>query len=50
MNGCWISDCKKRGGDRFYRGIIQIDDAAREEYWTQIRGMPRRKDRRSFRG
>lgn len=36
----WISGCKKRGGDRLYPGLIDIDDDVREEYWSEIRGMP----------
>jgi len=36
----WISGCKKRGGDRLYPGIIEIDADVREEYWTGIRKMP----------
>jgi hypothetical protein len=42
----WISGCKKAGGDRLYvSGIpIEIDEDAREEYWTVIRGLPEKKD------
>jgi hypothetical protein len=29
--GYWISGCKKDGRDRFYPGIIEIDDDVREE-------------------
>ena len=36
----WISKCKKDGNDTLYPGIVEIDDDAREEYWTDIRGMP----------
>ena len=36
----WISGCKKRGGDRLYGGVIEIDEDVREEYWVSIRGMP----------
>jgi hypothetical protein len=36
----WISGCKKRGGDRLYRGVIEIDEDVREEYWVAIRSMP----------
>ena len=45
----WISGCKKRGGDRLYPGLIEIDDDVREEYWTAIRGMPERKDQKVIR-
>jgi hypothetical protein len=43
----WISGCKKDGGDRLYneRVPIEIDEDAREEYWTQIRGLPESKTR-----
>jgi len=46
----WLSGCKKRGGDRLYGGIIEIDDDVREEYWTSIRGLPQNKDQRVCRG
>jgi hypothetical protein len=36
----WISGPKKRGGDKLYGGIVEIDDDARVEYWTKIRGQP----------
>jgi len=36
----WISGCKRRGGDRLYGGLIEIDADVREEYWTTIRGKP----------
>ena len=36
----WISGPKKRGGDRLYGGIVEIDEDARVEYWTKIRGLP----------
>ena len=39
----WISGCKKRGGDRLYSGIVEIDEDVLEEYWAQIRSMPERK-------
>ena len=37
----WISGPKKRGGDRLYGGVVQIDEDARVEYWTKIRRRPR---------
>ncbi|MEA2707697.1 MAG: hypothetical protein QOF78_298 [Phycisphaerales bacterium] len=37
----WISGCKKRGGDRLYGGVTEIDDDVREEYWSTIRAMPK---------
>src|SRR5918992_5170 len=45
----WISGCKKRGGDRLYPGLIEIDDDVREEYWTEIRGKPACKDQKVIR-
>ena len=36
----WISGPKKRGGDKLYGGVVEIDDDARVEYWTKIRGRP----------
>jgi hypothetical protein len=40
----WISGCKKRGGDRLYGGIIEIDEDVREEYWTEVRQVPQRRN------
>jgi len=45
----WISGCKKRGGDRLYGGMIEIDDDVREEYWTVVRKMPDRAQQRRIR-
>ena len=36
----WISNCKRDGNDTLYPGTVEIDDDAREEYWTTIRWMP----------
>jgi hypothetical protein len=36
----WISGPKKRGGDKLYGGVVEIDEDARIEYWTKIRGRP----------
>jgi hypothetical protein len=36
----WISGPKKRGGDRLYGGVVEIDEDARVEYWTRIRHSP----------
>jgi hypothetical protein len=43
----WISGCKRDGSDRLYgeRVPVEIDDDAREEYWTQIRGQPENKSK-----
>jgi hypothetical protein len=45
----WISGCKKRGGDRLYPGLIEIDDDVREEYWSEIRAKPECKDQKVIR-
>lgn len=40
----WISGPRRDGADRLYGGRepIEIDDDARVEYWTTIRGLPHR--------
>ena len=40
----WVSGCKKRGGDRLFPGIIEIDGDVREEYWLSIRETPECKE------
>jgi hypothetical protein len=45
----WISGCKKDGSDHLYGGTTEIDDDVREEYWTDIRKMPEKKDERAIR-
>ncbi len=42
----WISGPKKNGSDRLYgeNVPIEIDEDAREEYWTEIRKLPDSKD------
>jgi hypothetical protein len=44
----WISGCRKDGADRLYgeRLPVEIDDDVREEYWTQVRGLPRNRHKR----
>ncbi len=44
----WISGCKKRGGDRLYPGLIEIDPDVREEYWKDIRALPQKIDQTSI--
>ncbi len=43
----WISGCKRDGSDRLYgeRTPVEIDDDARDEYWTEIRGQPENRDK-----
>lgn len=36
----WISGPSKDGADRLYGGVVEIDEDAREEYWTNIRNRP----------
>lgn len=38
----WISGCRRDGSDRLYKGgaPVMIDEDVREEYWTEIRGVP----------
>ena len=42
----WISGPKKNGADRLYgeRVGVEIDENAREEYWTEIRCLPERRN------
>ncbi|UCD28235.1 MAG: 1-deoxy-D-xylulose-5-phosphate synthase [Planctomycetota bacterium] len=43
----WISGCKKNGQDRHWAGggPVEIDNDVREEYWTEIRNQPDRKNK-----
>jgi hypothetical protein len=45
----WISGPKKDGSDRLYgeRVPIEIDEDVREEYWTQIRSEPAKKNNKT---
>ena len=45
----WISGPKKDGSDRLYgeRVPIEIDEDAREEYWTLIRELPEQKQKKT---
>ncbi len=36
----WVSGPRKDGADRLYGGVVQVDEDARVEYWTKIRGRP----------
>lgn len=38
----WVSNCRTDGNDTLYPGIVEIDEDAREEYWTVIRKCPER--------
>lgn len=41
-----IADCRPDGADRAdgKQRPVEIDEDAREEYWTEIRGLPGNKD------
>ncbi len=45
----WISGCKRDGTDALYSTTIEIDEDAREEYWTTVRGLPGNKTRATVR-
>lgn len=36
----WVSGPRKDGADKLCGGVVRIDEDARVEYWTTIRGMP----------
>ncbi|HMG35613.1 MAG TPA: 1-deoxy-D-xylulose-5-phosphate synthase [Blastocatellia bacterium] len=44
----WISGCKRDGSDALYSTTVEIDVDAREEYWVNIRNLPKNKTQRSF--
>jgi len=46
---CWVSGPRRDGQDTLYPGIVDVDDGVREEYWTEIRGMPSMVNVTSFR-
>jgi hypothetical protein len=45
----WISGCKRRGGDQLYATNVpvEIDEDAREDYWSEIRNLPEERLRRT---
>jgi hypothetical protein len=46
----WISGPRKDGQDRLYpqsSQAVEIDEDVREEYWTQIRGIPQAHSRKT---
>ena len=45
----WISRCRRDGRDSLIRGVIEIDDDVREEYWTVVRQRPDLASQSSFR-
>lgn len=45
----WISGCRKDGMDALYNTDCEIDEDVREEYWTQIRGLPEKVNVSRFR-
>jgi hypothetical protein len=36
----WVSGPSRDGCDKLYGGVVQIDEDAREAYWTEIRARP----------
>ncbi len=36
----WVSGPRKDGADKLYGGVVEIDDDARVEYWTNVRQRP----------
>jgi hypothetical protein len=36
----WISGARKDGNDKLYGGAVEIDEDARVQYWTEVRGAP----------
>jgi hypothetical protein len=46
----WISGCRNDGRDALYSNTVEIDDDIREEYWTEIRKMPKMKEIGCIRG
>ena len=36
----WISGPKRRGGDALYGELVDIDEDAQVDYWTDIRRLP----------
>ena len=44
----WISGCRKDGNDGLYKTTVFVDEDIRQEYWTDVRRMPERKDQASF--
>jgi hypothetical protein len=45
----WVSGPRKDGNDPLYPGVVVIDEDARHEYWTTIRGQPEKAHLTSFR-
>jgi hypothetical protein len=45
----WVSGPKKNGEDRLYGGVVEVDEDAREEYWTHIRQQPEKIRHREYR-
>ncbi|WP_218944235.1 hypothetical protein [Marinicella rhabdoformis] len=40
----WISGCRKDGCDALYSTTAEIDEDVREEYWCEIRNLPKNKN------
>ena len=46
----WVSGPKKNGQDKLYGGVVEIDEDARQEYWTVVRKQPQNVHLASYRG
>jgi hypothetical protein len=44
----WIAPCRKDGFDSLESVSVHIDDDARTEYWSAIRGLPENEDQASY--
>ncbi len=40
----WVEFSKSGRSFKLYGGVVEIDDDAREEYWTTIRNLPQNKE------
>jgi hypothetical protein len=46
----WVSGPKRNGQDKLYGGRVEIDEDAREAYWTTVRRKPECVHLRTYRG
>ena len=45
----WITGCRKDGRNALYSTDVEVDGDALEEYWTNIRKQPEKKQIKRFR-
>ena len=43
----WVSGPRKDGQDTLYPGLVEIDEDVVDEYWSDVRSEPGRRDRTS---